>query len=104
MKALAEATDWSSRHSRELWANLALRFRHDRYLAGTSLTSDRLETLWQGKIWGGKSRLEMEESHRKLVLDLALVYTHQLLVSTHDDFIHSSDEAKEKPCYHIMPC
>lgn len=45
----------------------------------------------------------MEESHRKLGLDLALVYTHQLLVSAHDDFIHSSDEAKKKPCYHIIP-
>jgi len=45
----------------------------------------------------------MEESHRKLVLDLALVDTHQLLASTHDDFTHSSAEAKEKPCCHIMP-
>lgn len=44
----------------------------------------------------------METCHGKLVLDLALVYTHQLLVSRHDDFIRNNDEAKEKPCYDIM--
>lgn len=34
--------------------------------------------------------MEMEESHGKLVLDLAPVYIHQLLVRTHTEFIPSS--------------